>query len=127
MHSLRPVGLSRFSGLNSYGIGLDGAEEPEVEQGKQQAAYGELEPSRGMRRGEEALEAAGHDEHGNDSGDEPSGFNAALSYGFLPTQCSGEEHGVAKAEPAAPAMTIAGSSSEPWGATKLHNATDIPY
>jgi len=119
--------LSRFSGLNSYGIGLDGAEEPEVEQGKQQAAYGELEPSRGMRRGEEALEAAGHDEHGNDSGDEPSGFNAALSYGFLPTQCSGEEHGVAKAEPGGAGDDNRRQFERAVGATKLHNATDIPY
>src|ERR1035438_6730834 len=29
--------------------------------------------------------------------------------------------------PAAPAMRMEGNSSEPWGATKLHNATDMPY
>src|ERR1700722_9484026 len=29
--------------------------------------------------------------------------------------------------PAPPAMMMAGSSSDPWPATKLHNGTDIPY
>ena len=77
---------------------LDRAEEPQEQQREQQPADGELEPDVGLRRGEEALEAAGDDQQGNDAGDQASSLDAAAGHRFLPAQGSGKEHGVAESE-----------------------------
>ena len=51
-----------------------------------------------MRGGEEAFEASGDDEQGNDAGDQAGGLDAAAGDRVFPAQCSGKEHGVAEAE-----------------------------
>ena len=56
---------------------FDGAEEPQEQQREEQSADGELEPDGGLRRGEEAFQAAGDDQQGNDAGDQARGFDAA--------------------------------------------------
>ena len=77
---------------------FDGAEEPQEQQREEQSADGELEPDGGLRRGEEAFQAAGDDQQGNDAGDQARGFDAAAGHRFLPAQGSGKEHGVAESE-----------------------------
>jgi hypothetical protein len=99
-----------------------GPEEPQVEQGEEQPADGELEPDGGLRGREEAFEAAGDDQHGNDAGDQARGFDAAAGDRLLPAQAPGKSMAWPRRKPAAPAMMMEGSSSEPCGATKLHSA-----
>jgi hypothetical protein len=77
---------------------LDGPEKPEIEQRKEHGADGELEPDGRMRWREEAFQAAGDDEHGDDAGDQARGFETAAGDGVFPAQRAGKEHGVAEAE-----------------------------
>src|ERR1700733_3600858 len=72
--------------------------QPQVQQRKQGPAHREFEPYRSVRRGEEALQAAGDHQQRNDSGDQASGFESALGDGVFPAQPAGEEHRVTETE-----------------------------
>src|ERR1039458_4381318 len=77
---------------------LDRPEEPHEQPREEQAAHRELEPDGSLRRREEALQAAGDNQHGNDAGDQAGSLDAAAGPRTPPAQGAGEEHGVAQAE-----------------------------